>query len=376
MIRFSKRILAVMLCLSMLLIPVTAAQNNDIAQQVDDTSAGLSALGGKAGTLLGKEDFPAGTSVCDWVAMSLALSGGAENFDGYLHDLEAYVETCYAEDGGLDRVKSTTYHRIALVALALGADPESFGTKPDGTVIDLIADGTYAFAGDSVGAQGLNGWIYALLALDASGAAVPENAKFTRVDMVEAIVAAQEPDGGFGLVSGKSDVDITAMALQALAPYQLAHPEVIQGALAYLSGTMNDNCRYTAYGEESAESSAQVILALCALGIDPDTDSRFCRGSDTLLTGLDAFRQKDGTYGHTKEDTQGNYLATAQTLLALKAVQKLRSGEGWIFDFTDYEGPQQKTQQATAYAAIAIAAILIICIVIAGKRKKHGKNNR
>ena len=76
-----------MLCLSMLLIPVTAAQNNDIAQQVDDTSAGLSALGGKAGTLLGKEDFPAGTSVCDWVAMSLALSGGAENFDGYLHYL-------------------------------------------------------------------------------------------------------------------------------------------------------------------------------------------------------------------------------------------------------------------------------------------------
>lgn len=376
MIRFSTRIMAVILCMSMLLIPVQAAQNGDITQQVDDTRTGLSALGGKAGALLGKEDFPAGTSVCDWVAMALALSGSAENFDGYLHDLEAYVEACYAENGGLDRVKSTTYHRIALVVLALGADPESFGTKPDGTVIDLIADGTYAFAGDSVGAQGLNGWIYALLALDASGSAVPENAKFTREDMVQAIVSAQESDGGFGLVSGKSDVDITAMALQALAPYQQQCPEAIEGALDYLSGAMNDNCRYTAYGEESAESSAQVILALCALGIDPDTDSRFCRGSETLLAGLDAFCQQDGTYGHTKEDTQGNYLATAQTLLALKAVQKLRSGEGWIFDFTDYEGPQQKTQQSAAYAAIAIAAVLIICIVIAGKRKKHGKNNR
>lgn len=370
------RLMATLLCLSMLLVPVQAAQSNNIDQQVSETSAGLSALDGKTGALLGKgEDFPAGTSVCDWTAMALALTGSAEDYDGYLQDLEDYVETCYALNGGLDRVKSTTYHRIALVVLALGGDPESFGTKNDGTAIDLIADGTYAFAGSSIGAQGLNGWIYSLLALDASGVVVPENAKFTREDMIYAIVTAQEPDGGFGLVGGKSDVDITAMALQALAPYQQAHPEVIEAGLAYLSGAMNDSCRFTAYGEESAESSAQVILALCALGIDPDTDSRFVRGNQTLLVGLDVFRQEDGTYGHTKEDVQGNYLATAQTLLALKAVQKLRSGDGWIFDFANYEGPQQKTQHGITYAAIGFAVILIICIVIAGKRKKHGKNN-
>lgn len=364
------------LCLSMLLVPVQAVQTA-IDQLVAETSAGLSALDGKAGTLLGKgEDFPAGTSVCDWTAMALALSGSQEDYDAYLRALKAYVEQSYAENGGLDRVKSTTYHRIALVVLALGGDPESFGTKPGGTAIDLIADGTYAFAGDNIGAQGLNGWIYSLIALDASGAVVPDNAKFTREDMISAIVTAQEPDGGFGLVAGKSDVDITAMALQALAPYQEEYPEVIEAGLAYLSGVMNDSCRFSAYDVESAESSAQAILALCALGIDPDTDSRFCRGSQTLLTGLDAFRQEDGTYGHSREDSQGNFLATAQTLLALRAVQKLRSGEGWIFDFTNFAGPQQKAQNGMTYTAIGIAVILIICIVIAGKRKKHGKNNR
>lgn len=368
--------MATALCFSMLLAPVQAAQSNDIDRQVKLTSAGLSALGGQAGTLLAEEDFPAGTSVCDWAAMALALSGSSEDFERYLRELEAYVETCYAENGGLDRVKSTTYHRIALVVLALGADPKSFGTKPGGTAIDLIADGTYAFAGDSLGAQGLNGWIYALLALDASGVQVPEDASFTREDMIRAIVAAQEPDGGFGLAAGKSDVDITAMALQALAPYRQAHPNVIEAALAYLSAAMNDQCLYTAYGEENAESSAQVILALCALGIDPDTDSRFCRGEKTLLTGLEHFRQEDSTYGHTQEDTQGNYLATAQTLLALTALQRLRNGAGWIFDFTNYAGPEQKPQYDIHDAAIGFAAVLIICIVIAGKRMKHGKNNR
>lgn len=371
------RLIAIALFLSLLLVPVQAAQSTEIQQQVDLTSRGLSALGGKAGTLLAKgDDFPAGTSVCDWVAMALALTGSAEDFDRYLQNLESYVETCYAKDGGLDRVKSTTYHRIALVVLSLGGNPESFGTKPDGTSIDLIADGTYAFAGSSVGAQGLNGWIYALLALDASGAQVPENAKFSREQMIQAIVTAQERDGGFGLVAGASDVDITAMALQALAPYRQAYPEVIEAGLAYLSGAMNEDCQYTAYGEDSAESSAQAILALCALGIDPDADSRFCRGNKTLLTGLDAFRQEDGTYGHTKEDSQGNYLATAQTLLALKAVRNLRDGDGWIFYFADYAGPRQKAQTGIYYAAATFAAVLIICIVIAGKRKNHGKNNR
>lgn len=365
------------LCLSVLLIPVQAAHSDDIDRMVSETSAGLSAIEGKPGALLGKgEAFPAGTSACDWTAMALALSGSEEDYKSYLQDLERYVENCYAHSGGLDEVKATTYHRIALVVLSLGGDPESFGTKNDDTTINLIADGTYAFAGSSIGIQGLNGWIYSLLVLDASSAAVPDHARFTREDMIEAIITAQEPDGGFGLIKGESDVDITAMALQALAPYQNDYPEAVEAGLSYLASAMNDNCRFDAYGEESAESSAQVILALCALGMDPDDDSRFRRGGQTLLTGLDTFRQGDGTYGHTKEETQGNLLATAQTLLALRAIQKLRGGEGRIFDLTDYEGPQQKTFYGIWYVAPAIAAVLIICSVIAGKRKKHGKNNR
>ena len=376
MVRIFEKLTALLLVISLLVLPVEAARGMDAADMVDSTRAGLSALGGKAGKLLNQgADFPAGTSVCDWVAIALALGGSPEDYDAYAEALEAYVEEAYARDGGLDRVKSTTYHRIALAVMALGRDPEHFGTLPDGSSIDLIRDGTYGFAGSSLGAQGLNGWIYALLTLDASGVRVPENGKYTREDMIGAIVSAQEPDGGFGLTAGKSDVDITAMALQALAPYAGAYPQVVEAGLGYLSGAMNDNCRYTAYGAESAESSAQVILALCALDIDPVQDPRFCRNGADLLTGLAGFAQEDGTYGHNPGDGEGNYLATAQTLLALEAMEKRYAGAGWIFDFTDYAGPRQKEPSVIPYAVGIGAAAGILCIVIAGKRRKYGKNN-
>lgn len=374
--KYITKCVTLLLVLSMLMTPAWAIQKTDIAASVDQTGAGLSALGTKPGKLLAQgEEFPAGTSICDWVAMALALTGSEEDYDAYREALQEYAEQAYARDGGLDGVKSTTYHRIALAVLALGGDPTAFGVSSDGTAINLIADGTYGFAGESVGMQGLNGWIYALLTLDASGVEVPRNARFTREDMIWAILAAQEPDGGFGLVEGKSDVDITAMALQALAPYAADHSEAVEDGLAFLAASMDDRCLYSAYGIESAETSAQVILALCALGIDPEEDSRFARGGENVLSALETFRQPDGTFGHTPEDGEGNYLATAQTLLALKALENLRAGKGWIFDFTDYPGPNQKAASGAGYIAGIGAAAALICIVNAGKRRKNGKNN-
>lgn len=370
--------IAMVLCAAMLLTPAYAAENT-LSQQIRQTSNGLSTKDCDAGTLLEMgEDFPAGTSACDWVAMALALSGSRENYEAYLSALQKYVEDCYAKMGKLDRVKSTTYHRIALTVMALGGNSRSFGAKPDGTAIDLIAEGTYAFEGESIGAQGLNGWIYALLTLDASKAQTPQNARFTREDMIQAIVSAQEPDGGFGLAAGSSNIDITAMALQALAPYADDHAQVIESGLHYLSNAMNEECLYTFYGDESAESSAQVVLALCALGIDPDEDIRFTKGEHSLLSGLARFRREDGTYGHTLSDEQGDYLATAQTLLALLALQKMRDGEGWIFDFTGHALPQPEENHTKYWIAIAVtmaATAAVACVIIIRKRKQYGKNN-
>ena len=151
--------------------------------------------------------------------MALSACGANESYDAYLAALEQHVTERYAEQGTLDALMATEYSRTILTVSMLGGDPSAFGTRPDGTTVDLLNDGVWNFAGE-LGAQGLNGLIFALLAVDAGTYPEPERAKNTRAGIVEAIRAAQEPDGGFGLIPGKSDVDITAMAVQALAPYR------------------------------------------------------------------------------------------------------------------------------------------------------------
>lgn len=375
--KLTAKLTALLLCTAMLLGTVLAAEADTVDQRIADAAAGLSALGGTQGTLLKDQElFPAGISGCDWTAIALALAGSEEYYAEYLDALEGYVEDAYTKKGCLDKNKATEYHRIALTVLSLGGDPTAFGKKPDGTVIDLIAEGTYNYIGESLGTQGLNGWIWALIALDAAGTEIPAGAKYQRSDIAQAIVNAQEADGGFGLISGSSDVDITAMALQALAPYRDAYPEVIEAALNYLSGKMTDTCGYISYGEENAESAAQVVLALTALGIDPEKDERFLRNGNTLLMELGRFVQGDGTYGHLLTDDKGDYLATSQTMFALVSVQRLRNGQQWIFHFENYEGPNQKeTGNTTMYAVIGIGVVAVCAFagaVIPRKRKRHG----
>ena len=169
--------------------------------------------------LLTEDAFPAGSSVSDWTALAMARAGIADDYAGYLARLQAYVERQYAENGGLHAVKATEYHRIALTAAALGGDPAAFGAKPDGTAVDLVAEGTYNWQGEEdLGGQGLNGWIFALLTMDAVGAEVPADARYSRQDMLDAIVSAQLPEGGFSLGGGARAVGIPAGGLPALAP--------------------------------------------------------------------------------------------------------------------------------------------------------------
>lgn len=278
-------------------------------------------LGVKNGLLADEDTVRAGSSVFDWTAMALHKAGAEEDYAAYLAALERYVTDRYAESGTLNEYKATEYHRIALTVLELGGDPTAFGRRPDGSAVDLVAEGTYDFSGDLY-AQGLNSPIYALLVLDAVGCSVPSGAKYSREAILDEILRRQEADGGFGLVSGSPDVDLTAMALQALAPY--SHNEAqnaVDAALTWLSAQMSDECTFTAYGSVSSESISQALTALAALGPDAQSDARFTRGETTLLTALERFRQSDGSFAHTLSDGEGNLLATAQAMLALAAVQ-------------------------------------------------------
>lgn len=118
---------------------------------------------------------------------------------------------------------------------------------------------------------------------------------------------------------------MTAMALQALAPY--GRDETVERALAWLKDQMQPDGTFLAYGEPSAESCAQVLLALAALGIDPEQEF----GSVNPETGLAEFRQADGSYAHLLTDTEGNLMATEQAMLALCALERLPDG-GCVYE--------------------------------------------
>ena len=337
--------------------------------------------------LLTEENFPAGSSVSDWTALAMARAGIADDYAGYLARLQAYVERQYAENGGLHAVKATEYHRIALTAAALGGDPAAFGAKPDGTAIDLVAEGTYNWQGDDLGGQGLNGWIFALLTMDAVGAEVPADARYSRQDMLDAIVSAQLPEGGFSLGGGEMDVDITAMALQALAPYQEQYPEVIDAALNALSAVQLPGGGFESWDAQSSESCAQVLLALCELDVDPETDERFQKDEGSVIDALLAFRLADGGFAH-QLGGQADAMACEQAMQALTAMELRQQGEGRFFDLTaahpvqlettpdtDTETPAESGGSFPVLPVVLIVIAVVIAMALVLVLKKKRENN-
>lgn len=338
--------------------------------------------------LLTEEKLPAGSSVSDWTALAMARAGIADDYAGYLARLQAYVERQYAENGGLHAVKATEYHRIALTAAALGGDPAAFGAKPDGTAIDLVAEGTYNWQGEEdLGGQGLNGWIFALLTIDAVGAEVPADARYSRQDMLDAIVSAQLPEGGFSLGGGAMDVDITAMALQALAPYQEQYQEVIDAALNALSAAQTVTGGFESWGAQSSESCAQVILALTALDIDPVEDGRFQKNQRNVVEALMDFRLSDGGFAHEK-DGPLDAMACEQAMQALTAMALRQQGEGRFFDLTaahpvqlettpdtDTETPAESGGSFPVLPVVLIVIAVVIAMALVLVLKKKRENN-
>lgn len=266
-----------------------------------------------------------------WAAIALAKAGKRMDETAYLETLEQEVAECYERDGGLSDYKATEYHRIALTMLALGGDPEQIQGK-NGTTINLVADGTWNFSGGSPGLQGSNGLIYALLLLDAGDYEPPADKAQLRKEYVEELLSYQKESGAFCLDNSLSgDIDITAMAVQALAPYEENEAkEAVMRALNWLADRMTEDGGFIYEDSDSSESSSQMILALCALGRDPAEDEQFRKNGTDLLTGLDRYRLKNGMYVHTTEGGKENKMATWQALLALEAVERLRTG-GWIY---------------------------------------------
>ena len=284
----------------------------------------------------------AGDSIVDWYAFDLARldTEPKAGKEAYLKALEQYVTDAYATPDKLSRNESTPWARVALCVYALGGDPTSFGTDPDGKPINLLADGIYNWSQTSdLGYQGTNAWIYALYTLDCVGAEVPADARYTRETIKQNLLAAQNSSGAFGLVPGGSNIDITSMAIVALAPYvdELQVNRAVQSALAFLAYSMGGDGTLGDTGVASSESCAMAILALCSVGIDPTSDPDFTKNGHTLVDGLLSFQREDGSFSHSYDDDLSfgiQHMPTEQSMRALMAIEEFKSGgDGDVYTF-------------------------------------------
>jgi hypothetical protein len=304
-------------------------------------------LGAESDLLSGEYLDYAGSTAGDWYPIALSRLCVDDDYSAYLSALKSYVEKSYKTSDLLSRYKATEWHRISLCLLACGGNPESFGTDKNGNPINLIADGVYNRGKtSSLGKQGINGWIWGLIALDVDSFSVPTNAETSKEEIINEILKAQQNDGGWSLSGNTSDVDLTAMALQALSVHRndTKVKQATEKAVDFLSKEQNSSGGFESWGTENAESCAQVIIALTSLGISPNTDKKFIKNGNTVLDALLSFKCKDGGFTHSFENDTNNPTATAgeynsmasvQALLAIASLIRFNNGSTSLYDFSD-----------------------------------------
>ncbi|MGE6257089.1 Ig-like domain-containing protein [Heyndrickxia sporothermodurans] len=275
-----------------------------------------------------KQNAPTPTFEKEWYIFSLAR-GGASNvesyFDTYYKNLEEAVKS---KKGVLHRSKYTEYSRVIIALNAIGKDPTNVGGY---NLVEPLFDF------DKVKVQGINGPIFALIALDTNHYRIPVNAKNSRQTMIEYILNERLEDGGWALGSKTSDPDITAMAIQALSSYldQERVRNAVEEAVATLSKTQSEDGGFKSWGTANVESASQVVVALTSLGIDPKNDPRFMKQNGNLLSNIMTFYSKeDGGFKHVISGKVDS-MATEQVSYAIASYLRFLNQQTKLYDMTD-----------------------------------------
>lgn len=260
----------------------------------------------------------------EWYILALSQYGNY-NFTAYKNSLLSYLE-----NNDVDSASSRL--KFALVLSAVGSTDSYIGKV----------------AGEAIGKQGIMSYVFGLHLLNNVGT------DHTKNEGISTILSQQKPDGGWAVMGEYGDTDITAMTLQALAPYYKTDSKVktaVDKALALLSDRQKADGDYASYGIDNPESTAQVLVALSSLGIDCEQDSRFIKNGNTLIDGIAKYRLADGSFCHQiGKGFSGN--ATMQVFCAMVSYVRLANGKTalYIFDHAKpvtTENSSEKTSEST-----------------------------
>ena len=318
----------VFICLLAIAVPAAAAKETDLQSLVN----------GSAKYMLSAVKAPEPGDVGgEWAVLGLARSGYTVPdgyFEGYYGKLVAHVKEC---KGVLHARKYTDYSRVIITLSALGKDAR------DVAGYNLLTPlGDY----DKTIWQGLNGPIWALIALDSANYPMPQNpeaeTQATRQMYIDCILDAELDEGGWTLsrrsAADPADPDITGMALQALAKYQdqPAVAAATERALSIMSEKQDAEGGYSnMWGAANSESTVQVLVALCELGIGWK-DERFIKNGHSLLDNLLTYRKRDGGFTHIADGSDGdNQMSAEQGFYALVSCLHFEKGMNSLYRMTD-----------------------------------------
>ena len=255
----------------------------------------------------------------------------------YYEKVVAYVKANIGSDGILRKPDDkntpviTDNERIILALTAIGKDPANVGGK---NLLTALQDKDIMKVTDTSKTD-INGLVMGLLALNS------RNYTSDTSWLVQAVLEQQNKDGSWSASADTKpvgDVDMTAMALQALAPYYKDGGNetvntAVKKALNWLSGKYRR-------GYDSSESCAQVVIALSALNLDANTDARFTKTVEgktlSVLGNLLQYRvAENGGFKHQFADKAVNEMATEQALCAMAAYARFTEKANALYDMTD-----------------------------------------
>lgn len=294
--------------------------------------------------ILSKDTKPDYSSI--WNVIGLKRSG--------LYVPESYINLfysnviayCESKDWQITRTKKySDYSKLILALTAIGVDAR-----------DVMGHNLLSYLSDykNVSRQGNNGPIWALIALKSNPAyTIPEDSSAEQQNseelMVQKIVEMQCADGGWTLMGDTGDSDMTGMAMQALASYynKDGYEDVtaaIDKGLAWIEKNQLSSGGFGTMKTETSESVAQIITALCGVGIDCGEDARFIKNGKWPMTGLFQYYMPEGGFMHVAADAGNNGggaggiidgMATEQGLYATVAYRRFLDGETFLYDMSD-----------------------------------------
>ena len=293
--------------------------------------------------ILSKDTKPDYSSI--WNVIGLKRSG--------LYVPESYINLfysnviayCESKDWQITRAKYSDYSKLILALTAIGVDAR-----------DVMGHNLLAYLSDyeNVSRQGNNGTIWALIALKSNPVyTIPEDSSAKQQNseelMVQKIVEMQCADGGWTLMGDTGDSDMTGMAMQALASYYNKDgyeyvTAAIDKGLAWIEKNQLSSGGFGTMKTETSESVAQIITALCGVGIDCGEDARFIKNGKWPMTGLFQYYMPEGGFMHVAAGAGNNGggaggiidgMATEQGLYATVAYRRFLDGETFLYDMSD-----------------------------------------